>query len=366
MTSYFYQEGFSSSNYPQSPSVNSFNFRQRIGELEWSKITAIDLEDLVVNLKIKELQNILDTITFSEINEKDLKTKSLRDISLLIKLMQYIIEYLLNSQELQYKLINSLSETIQNDKKKIKELKKFCLVVKEDNKIYSRQIILLRKNLSKLNSLTSENNVNNNYLSPPSKYPNIISLGKEKEDTSKELLSAVVEANNNSKNYFESLLKEFKSNLSDIIKENKSKNDTNNSNLNILKMNEMMLNQFNSSINNLINNFTQQFHQYQLHVTEQKENDEEKKIRDILKLSALKEKEDELNNKEKQLHERMIEIKKKEEELLKLNQSYIRNSYNKNENNIKQSLALKLILRIYKDGKYFFFFFKLCLNFSFT
>lgn len=124
-----------------------FSFRQRVGKINWKLVTSLDVDDIIINTKIKELQHILDSVTFSECSSSDVRCNSIDSISRLIQIMQLIIEYLLHTQESQYQMINQQ----QNKIHKLKEQKDFVqkknIRCEEDIKIYQRQIHLLRKTL---------------------------------------------------------------------------------------------------------------------------------------------------------------------------------------------------------------------------
>ena len=127
----------------------TFTFRQRIGKLDWKSVSAVNTEDIVLNLKISELQSILDEVTFCEFSAIDVKTNTVDSITKLVHLMQLISEYLLHCQEAQFKIIKELNAKGSKLKSNYEKLKLENVSLKEDCKIYQRQLAMLRKTLSK-------------------------------------------------------------------------------------------------------------------------------------------------------------------------------------------------------------------------
>ena len=68
-----------------------FTFRQRAGRLDWKVISSIDIDEIVINLKINELQSVLDSITFSEVSTTDIKHNTVDHVVRLIQIMQLTI-----------------------------------------------------------------------------------------------------------------------------------------------------------------------------------------------------------------------------------------------------------------------------------
>ncbi len=127
---------------------NSFTFRQRAGRLNWKLISSLDVEDVVINVNISALQNVLDSVTFSEIVEDDIKRNTIDSVHKLIHIMQYIIEYLLNHQENQFSLVSKLNGKINHLKKSREQYYQQNLSFREDIRTYQRQLHLLRKGIN--------------------------------------------------------------------------------------------------------------------------------------------------------------------------------------------------------------------------
>ena len=90
-----------------------FFFRQRYGQVNWTKLSLIDVDSIIGNCDLDSLQSLLDELTFSKLSTKD-QVPSINGESLAIKgwqLQQLIIEYLLNVQE----SINSSENSIKGE-----------------------------------------------------------------------------------------------------------------------------------------------------------------------------------------------------------------------------------------------------------
>lgn len=124
----------------------AFSFRQRVGKLNWKKISGINLEAVVDELDLDELQVVLDNVTFSEVRPTDIRSSSVESTTKLICVMQLMLEHLLYCQESQYQLIKQLYQKIGSQSKEISELNKKNAAYKESIKIYQRQIAMLQKN----------------------------------------------------------------------------------------------------------------------------------------------------------------------------------------------------------------------------
>lgn len=125
--------------------MGSFVFRLRVGDLDWKAITSIDISSLIELGQTEELQSILDMVTFCSFQEIDVKRSSVQSITKLVQLMQLIIEYLLFSQESQCKLVREFHFKNTTLKKAIRCSQSENLSLKEDVKIYQRQLQLLQQ-----------------------------------------------------------------------------------------------------------------------------------------------------------------------------------------------------------------------------
>jgi len=95
---------------------SSFYFKQRNIKLDLRSITNIDIDRIIHDVDLDTLQSKLELLTFSELNENDLKNYTDNQIIKLFRLSQLVIEYLLYAQERLVLDLNSLSSKY-NDKR---------------------------------------------------------------------------------------------------------------------------------------------------------------------------------------------------------------------------------------------------------
>lgn len=133
-----------------------------VGKLDWKLISSVSLEAIIQETNISELQSILDPITFCDISPNDIKNNTVESISKLTSLMQLIAEYLLHCQEIQYRTMRDLNSKQSKLKTQFDKYKKENISLREDVKIYQRQLALLRQSISK----TGGGTINNNKINP--------------------------------------------------------------------------------------------------------------------------------------------------------------------------------------------------------
>jgi hypothetical protein len=144
--------------------MSVFSFRQRVGRIDWHALTSIRLKDVITNTNIKILQNNLDNLIFSLISIDDIRDNSIQSLSKLINMLQLISEYLLYCQEQQFKVIRSLETQSSKDIIYHENIIKENISLKEDRKIYQRQIGILRKLLGPSVLLSNEELLEDNHL----------------------------------------------------------------------------------------------------------------------------------------------------------------------------------------------------------
>lgn len=128
-------------------SKGPFTFRQRAGRLDWRKVSSVDVDDVVLNLKVEELQTLLDTVTFSEFDSLEVKSNTIEQITKLINIMQLTIEYLLHHQEHQFNLVRKQNKKIHHLVEKSESYQRRLEAMKEDVRTYQRQLHILRKSI---------------------------------------------------------------------------------------------------------------------------------------------------------------------------------------------------------------------------
>jgi hypothetical protein len=132
------------------PPLKTFSFRQRVGHLNWKLISSTDLFRIVDNVEIDELQGILDPVTFCEFTVTDVKRNTVESVTKLVHIMQFLIEYLLYSQEAQMRLVQELRGRNSMMKKAIKSSSRENASLLEDIKIYKRQLAMLKQSITQI------------------------------------------------------------------------------------------------------------------------------------------------------------------------------------------------------------------------
>lgn len=124
-----------------------FNFRQRAGKLDWRQISSISVDDVVLNWKVEDLQLVLDHVTFAEFLPSDVKHNTIDSVAKLVQIMQLIIEYLLNHQEVQLQQLRGAVKKASSAKAQRNKLNKENQCLAEEVRTYQRQLHVLRKSL---------------------------------------------------------------------------------------------------------------------------------------------------------------------------------------------------------------------------
>eukprot|EP01041_Mallomonas_annulata_P003683 gene3683-7327_t len=131
----------------------AFAFRHRVGSIDWKTVSEVDITTVVEDGEIGDLQSILDAVTFCEFREIDVKKSSIQNTAKLVQLMQLMIEYLLYCQESQCSTIRDINNKYTSQKAKTTSLKRENISLKEDIKIYQRQLLLLQQSILKQQTL---------------------------------------------------------------------------------------------------------------------------------------------------------------------------------------------------------------------
>lgn len=125
--------------------MSLFTFRQRYGNLEWSKIKALDIDDLISNSNLGTLQQLVDSVTFSNITSADLKDAPEGAVLNLVRISQLMLEYLLTGQEQQAEQIQTLYYKHSTAKQKYKKLETANVRLREDLNVYKAELAMLHK-----------------------------------------------------------------------------------------------------------------------------------------------------------------------------------------------------------------------------
>lgn len=128
-------------------SGGEFKFRQRAGKLNWAKLEKIDVEDVIRETRIGDLQSVLDNLVFSDVNKSDLRSQGQQNVSCMVRMMQLMLEYLLHGQEYQAGLVTKMHAKYRPMKKRVEKLETDNAFMREDIKVYKRQLHGLRARL---------------------------------------------------------------------------------------------------------------------------------------------------------------------------------------------------------------------------
>ena len=125
-----------------------FSFRQRVGKINWNVVSAVSIQDVVEHLDVNELQTVLDAITFCEFGPSDIRNCPIDTVAQLVQIFQFTIEFLLYSQESQNVLIDRMHRKNTTLKDSNRQLSAQVASLKEDTKIYQRQLLVLRQSMN--------------------------------------------------------------------------------------------------------------------------------------------------------------------------------------------------------------------------
>lgn len=155
--------------------MSKFSFRQRAGNIDWKTVSSVKIDEVIVKCDTKPLQNVLDAVTFCVFRPDDVKHNSIESVAKFVSILQLISEYLLHCQEAQFKVIRDLQCNGDKHKRTIDNMREDVLSLKEDRKIYQRQLAMLRK------SLGPDYFLNNNANSAPVP-PKVVQLLSQPEE----------------------------------------------------------------------------------------------------------------------------------------------------------------------------------------
>ncbi len=92
------QEKYYTNLYTANQNSMFFSFKERSGKLRWKEIMRLDIETMIKNNDISPLENHLENLIFSNVNENDVEVITENITVKLIKIYQHILEYLLHTQ----------------------------------------------------------------------------------------------------------------------------------------------------------------------------------------------------------------------------------------------------------------------------
>ena len=183
----------------------SFGFRQRAGSINWNALSSVDIEEVIGNVKVEELQEVLDNITFSTVGMSDIRNCSSDTMAKLVHIFQFTVEYLLHCQEKQNAIIHKIHDRNANLKAINQKLTQQSEALREDRRIYQRQLSILKSTVgvlqpqpprTVLETLTTENNKKNKG-SDVSGLQSILDSVLKHEKESREMLRILLEEQRN-------------------------------------------------------------------------------------------------------------------------------------------------------------------------
>jgi len=133
-------------NYQTNPAF-SYVFKERYGKLNWKDVVKIDIDLLIRNNDITPIEDYIENLVFSNIEDNDMQVIPESFILKLLRTYQYIIEYLMFTQqkvendnksiEIQY---NTMITDAANKEAKMKENKLRINALKKENK--QKEVVL--------------------------------------------------------------------------------------------------------------------------------------------------------------------------------------------------------------------------------
>ncbi|KAJ3065011.1 Zinc finger protein dzip1, partial [Quaeritorhiza haematococci] len=123
---------------PAAPSaMGGFYFRRRTDRLNWRTMASIQVDRIVREVDIASLQEVIDNVTFCDIEAEDLRYAD-PNIVKLFQIAQLIIEYLLHSQEYLADTHKALTEECEQSSQK-------CRTLTETTEKQASEIATLKK-----------------------------------------------------------------------------------------------------------------------------------------------------------------------------------------------------------------------------
>lgn len=128
----------------------NFYFKSRQGKLNIKELSRINVDSVIKAADIGILQSYLENLTFSMVDETDLRGCTDGDVVKLFRITQLVMEYLLHTQDQLLTGLSTLANKYNNKKNEINEKKKLlvtlqesCKHLKQENKIKMNSIATL-------------------------------------------------------------------------------------------------------------------------------------------------------------------------------------------------------------------------------
>ena len=129
---------------------SSFGFRQRVGTLNWSAVSSLDVDAVVAKVEVAALQDVLDTVTFSVVDASDLRHCTHETVAKLLRIFQFTVEYLLHCQETQSAVVHKVHERNAALTSRNQQLAQQVESLREDRRVYQRQLSVLKSTVGVL------------------------------------------------------------------------------------------------------------------------------------------------------------------------------------------------------------------------
>lgn len=344
--------------------MSTFTFRQRVGKLDWKAVSSVNTNHVVLTSNIRELQQVVDAVTFCHFGEDDIKNCTVENIGKVISIQQLITEYLLHCQEAQFKAMRD-SQKKQDKLKKLNDrLKKENVSLTEDRRIYQRQLAMLRKTLPAIPGMP----LNMDNYDSPNIPPRVFSLldaddVKESKKTGAGIVDTLLKRELETRDFMATLLDDQRKTFADQIqliietigdKQQQQQND-NNRTPRLTRSSSFMAEDIprkveravTAAMESLQNTIEQSLAKHSeamaksvqksSNATASKNDDGDRDIAMLLKQAAAEEYEEELQEKEQQLEQRARRL---EVESQKLRAKEVDLQMQKSSNEIKAQLSI--------------------------
>ena len=162
-----------------------FYFQPRRGKLDLKAISKVDLEKLIKDVDIDILQVFLENITFSNIQENDLRFLTDALVIKLFRLAQMTIEYLLYAQEELSESLNKLASKYSSKKRILMKKRKQLLELQEATNFLKGEVKAKKNGINTLETLLKDahrSNGNSNTLVADSKVSSSRNENNRKDD----------------------------------------------------------------------------------------------------------------------------------------------------------------------------------------
>ena len=136
---------YSSSILPMPP---KFSFQERSGHINWRLLMNTDIERIVRDVDLKQLESLLQNITFAQLDRDDLERLGDQHFIKLFKLSQLSIEYLLYTQSYLESLCKALDLQYKHTYEKTHKIEEAIKKYQVELKTMRKELKLKQKTLS--------------------------------------------------------------------------------------------------------------------------------------------------------------------------------------------------------------------------